>query len=303
MALEPGDHYFTTGHAGLQYRVGGSGPLLIVQPPGWGIGAAPYQETLRPLEEVAKVVYLQPRGAAGVKPSPGESLNVQAFVEDLEQLRIHLNVEQFHLLGHSHGGLIALHYASAYPERLSSLIALNAQLVGLPPEPATGGGQSEPALEQDPPEVIEALDYMRSVGGFGAIFSLKVDEEATEFLRRIFPLYFRDFSNARVLEPILSCLSLPLHTLQTVSSSDEHYPLDVERLRALPMPVLVVAGAYDRVCPVPSRRRLAKLLIRGRFILFEKSGHFPWLEEAEKFFRSVGEFIEEASNTAPNLPT
>jgi pimeloyl-ACP methyl ester carboxylesterase len=290
MALEQGEHRFNSGGESLSYSVAGSGPLLIVQPPGWGVGAGLYRATLQPLEAFATVVYLQPRGAAGTGHSPGEDLNVRSFVQDLEQLRIHLGAEDFHLLGHSHGGLVALHYAQIHPGRLSSLILLNTQLVGLPPpddEPTT-------SLAPPPPGVREALGYLQSVGGFGFLFSLKTDEGATEFLRRIFPLYFRDFSNARVLEPVLESLVIPVHTMQTVSRTDGDYPLDAERLKALPMPALVVAAAYDRLCPASSRRRLVDMLPRGRFVLLQESGHFPWLEEPAPFFQAVEAFLADA---------
>jgi pimeloyl-ACP methyl ester carboxylesterase len=295
MGLEPGDHHFTSGQESLRYSVAGSGPLLIVQPPGWGIGADLYRETLKPLEEIATVVFLQPRGAAGTGPTPGGDLNVPSFVQDLEQLRVHLGANEFHLLGHSHGGLIALHYAQLYPDRLSSLILLSPQLVGLPPVPAPADGEEEPDLAPPPPEVVEAMAYLQSVGGFRAMLALTSDEDATEFLRRVCPIYFRDMSNAGPLGSALASHALPIRTLQSVSSTDESYPLDVERLSALPMPVLVVAGAHDRVLLVPSRRQLASMLPRGQLLLFEESGHFPWLEEAPKFFPKVREFLAGAS--------
>jgi pimeloyl-ACP methyl ester carboxylesterase len=91
---------------------------------------------------------------------------------------------------------------------------------------------------------------------------------------------------------------LPVRTLQSVSTTDANYPLDVELLRALKMPVLVVAASYDRLCPVPSRRQLASLLPKGRFLLFEESGHFPWLEESSKFFREVEVFLAYAQRQA-----
>jgi pimeloyl-ACP methyl ester carboxylesterase len=86
------------------------GPLLIFHPPGWGIGAVPYQATLSRLEELFTVVYL-PRGAAGVAgPPKSAALDVGAFVSDLEQLRRQLGVEEFGLAGHSHSSLTTLHY-------------------------------------------------------------------------------------------------------------------------------------------------------------------------------------------------
>jgi pimeloyl-ACP methyl ester carboxylesterase len=103
----------------------------------------------------------------------------------------------------------------------------------------------------------------------------------------ILPLYFRDPGNAGPLAKALELLALPLRTLQAVSARDEAYALPVDELRRLDVPTLIVAGRYDRFCPVGASRRLAQILPRARPLVFEESGHFPWLEEGERFYREA----------------
>lgn len=281
-ALASGDHELMLDTGPIRYRVAGSGPLLIVHPPGWGIGALPYTATLAPLEEQFTVVYLWPRGAAGVPRPDGSDLNVGVFVEDLERIRLHLAVDSFTLAGHSHSGLIALHYALRYPERVTRLLLLDAQLDGVPT-----ALDEDPAGGTPPPAIGEALAYLDSVGGLGAIFELHTDAEATEFIGRILPLYFTDPANMAPLVQALEGLTLPRQTLQTVTSSDASYALDPERLRDLRTPTVVVAGRHDRFCPCSQARQLANILPNATLITFETSGHFPWLEETDSFFARV----------------
>lgn len=44
------------------------------------------------------------------------------MVEDMENLRRHLNIEKWTILGHSFGGIMATYYATKYPERIEKLI-------------------------------------------------------------------------------------------------------------------------------------------------------------------------------------
>ena len=48
--------------------------------------------------------------------------NIGRFVEEVEQVRQGLGLEQFYLLGHSWGGMLALEYAAKYPQHLKGLI-------------------------------------------------------------------------------------------------------------------------------------------------------------------------------------
>lgn len=47
------------------------------------------------------------------------------LAEDLERLIQHLNIDTFHLIGHSMGGKTAMHYAQLYPNRLEKLIIVD----------------------------------------------------------------------------------------------------------------------------------------------------------------------------------
>lgn len=289
-----GEHVLTIDEVQLRYRIAGHGPLLVIHPPGWGIGATPYEATLKPLEDSFTIVYLWPRGAAGApRPPASTALNVQTFVDDLDKLRSHLGVTEFALAGHSHSGLIALHYALQNPHRVSRLLLLSAQLIGVPADLAE---PESPPSTPEPAEIAAAAEYLATMGGIDALFSLHSDAEATEFLRRILPLYFTDPRAMTPLAAALEPLTLPHHTLQTVTSTDESYPLDTATLSSLQVPTVIVAGRQDRFCPVAQARRLARTMPRATFLLYERSGHFPWLEEPDSFFQNV---IAAMRGTAP----
>jgi pimeloyl-ACP methyl ester carboxylesterase len=229
-------------------------------------------------------VYLWPRGSAGSPAADGDKLNIDRFVADLESLRSHLGVAEFGLAGHSHGGLVALHYAARYPQALNCLVLLDPQLPGVPGEPPDA---SPSGLRPDPPEVVEAMSYLAERGGFQYLFRLRSDVDAKAFLGRILPLYFTDPTAMTPLAEALSSTTLPYRTLQAVTASDGNYPLDVTALARLTVPTVIVAGRQDRICPLGESRGLARILPRSDLVVFDGSGHFPWLEEPESFFAHV----------------
>ncbi|MGW2572386.1 alpha/beta hydrolase [Streptomyces sp. NPDC001537] len=288
----PGEHTLTTDSLEIRYRVAGRGPLLILHPPGWGIGATPYTTTLNQLENTFTVVYLWPRGAAGLRPPvQNAQLDIPAFVSDLEKLRAHLDARQFFLAGHSHGGLVALHYTLRHPHRVNRLILLSAQLAGVP-SPARS--TRAPIAETEPPQITEAIRFLAEHGGLNALFTLHTDAEVTAFLGRILPLYFTDPAAMAPLTTALQPLTLPRRTLQEVTASDAHHPLPMDAMAQLDVPTVIVAGLHDRFCPVDQARHLATTLPRAELLEFEHSGHFPWLEEPEAFFARVPEALRRA---------
>lgn len=76
--------------------------------------------------DLAVVTYDQ-RGvgrSTSVPPDPA-NFEMLEYIEDLEAVRRAVGAESVHLLGHSWGGVVALHYATVYPERVRSIVLAN----------------------------------------------------------------------------------------------------------------------------------------------------------------------------------
>jgi proline iminopeptidase len=59
----------------------------------------------------------------------------------------------------------------------------------------------------------------------------------------------------------------------------------------LTMPVLVVAGGKDASIGVRPQQRFASSLLRGQFLLYDRAGHFVYLDEPDRFARDVVAFL------------
>ena len=104
-----------------------SGNVLIAVNGGPGLSSH-YMLSLERLAgaELAVITYDQ-RGVSRSTDVPliTDSFTLQKYVEDLEYVRAATGVEAVHLLGHSWGGLVALSYAVAHPERIRSIVLVS----------------------------------------------------------------------------------------------------------------------------------------------------------------------------------
>lgn len=282
MSLPRGEGAFRSGGVEIGYRVSGEGPVLVAHPGGPGLGSG-YLQSDR-LEAIATIIYLDPRGT-GRSGTPGDGdYGMDRLVEDLDRLREHLGLDRIGLLGHSHGGMVAQLYALRHPSRLSKLV-----LVSTVPRMGTG-------WTAEVNERLRVHSYARWYTGamkaLGRIGRSGSEEELRSCLKRAMPLYFHDWGRCRerMLEA-LDAAGLSPGALREFAGT-EGFTFDTRALLGrLSLPTLVLAGRHDPVCPTTSAVELTRLIPGSRLVIFEGSGHFPFLEEEEPFALSVGAFL------------
>ena len=266
----------------IRYRIAGDGPPLVVQPPGWGFGVAFYEQTYTPFEAHHTVIYYDTRGSGGsqrdVDPS---TINVGQFVNDLDALRAHLGLERFALTGHSHGGYIALNYAVAHPDRLTHLITVDAQI-----------GVTEPGedMQRTMPLMAEQPEYADAVAAMTSAWDFSSDAEVGLRFQQILPLYFHDVGNAASMIASVTASPPALAALMAANVSDGEYHVR-DRLHEIRTPTLVIVGRHDFICSPIQAEILHAGIPNAQLVMFEHSGHFPWIEEPEAFFAAVRSFL------------
>jgi pimeloyl-ACP methyl ester carboxylesterase len=81
------------------------------------------------------MVYVEPRANGdSEQPTDESTLTAKTMVGDLERLQVHLGLKKHPvLMGHSHGGAIALGYAERFPRRVDKLALLAPKLMDATP--------------------------------------------------------------------------------------------------------------------------------------------------------------------------
>jgi proline iminopeptidase len=106
----------------LSWREVGSGPPLLCHPGGPGCSSH-YFGDLPELARGRTLLLLDPRGTGDSDPPAERSgYDLQDYAADIEALRERLGLERLDVLGHSHGGFVAITWGGAFPERVGRLV-------------------------------------------------------------------------------------------------------------------------------------------------------------------------------------
>jgi proline iminopeptidase len=281
--LSVGPHRVKTGDVTISYRVAGNGPLLVVLSPDWGIGSAYLQSGLRPLEASHRMVYVDERGSGGSsRPLDPGRMGFRDMARDLEQLRRVWRVQRLDLIGHSAGGTIAMEYAREEAGHVDRMILVDAQLNGFD----TGAlhARFKDRWRRDPAHAAAVAHYDDAAPRTDAAFA--------GYLRRTVGWYLSD--PARFGAAVRSGLParLPVWTLLNNARADarearERGP-ELSRILAR---TLVTVGRDDAECPVEMSQAIHAGIRGSDLVVYERDGHFPWVEASADFFRDVETFL------------
>jgi pimeloyl-ACP methyl ester carboxylesterase len=118
------------------------GNVVVVLHGGWGAEHSYLLPAIRPLAHEYRFVLYDQRGSLRSPVRPPAKVTYGALVEDLEQLRQRLGLENITIMAHSMGNHLAYGYLRAHPERVAGLI-----LVG--PTVPSAFGKKRPAFFSD----------------------------------------------------------------------------------------------------------------------------------------------------------
>lgn len=71
----------------------------------------------------------------------------------------------------------------------------------------------------------------------------------------------------------------------------------VDRLHTISVPTLVLAGRHDVFTSWPQSVRIASRIPGAEMEVFEHSGHMPWLDEPDRFFDVVVDWLDRHSTS------
>ncbi|MEW9528208.1 alpha/beta fold hydrolase [Microbispora sp. NPDC049125] len=287
--LSPGTHVIDVDGVAQRYHVHGTGPVCLAHPGGPGV----FWEYMRmpAVERHLTMVYVEPLGTGGsgrLETHP-HGYTRDLYTRALDRVIDHLALPKVYLLGHSHGGFVAQHYALRHEARLAGIILYESA-------PVTGQEHITEAMRNveefarknaaNPglPEVLNALQSTSAISD---------DEEFTAAIRGLLPAYFADYwGREEEFAPMRATV-----TGSHISGFDENLVPDVidDRglLGSITVPALVIVGRHDVICGVRWARELNKLIPGSELVVLEDSGHFGHIEEPESFARAIAGFTSQ----------
>lgn len=271
----------------LAWTERGSGPVLVCHPGGPG-SSSRYFGDLDELAARRTLLLVDPRGTGGSdRPTDRTAYDLEHYAADVEALREHLGLPALDLLGHSHGGFVAMQWAGSHPERVGMLVLASTaprftDAIREKRRQRVEAHAGEPYFE-DAMQALAAHQDGRYVN----------DVELAALYRREAPLFAPPgVDTTPVIEGLMAAGSNAdalRHFNESVSGSMDLRPL----LRRVTAPTLVVTGALDPLGE-PGSREIAQLLPNGRLHVMPGADHFPFLEpdQRDAWAEAVLAFLE-----------
>lgn len=279
------DYTFTTADGlKLAYSITGSGPLVIVQTPGWGIGKGYLERFLAPLTETFTLLTFVSRGTLpSGRPADESAMSSADMSEDIETLRLHLNQDKLTLFGHSNGSSIIQAYASKYPFRVDKLLLISSQLIGFNDSVTFQKFALDRAAD---PRYANALTY------FPKAFAAQSDDEFRDALVGLIPYYFaHPETYAKTWQDMVAASVIQVWPFRAQHQADNNNQ-PMPELAKIQAKTLIMAGDQDALCTVKASEQIHAAIPGSKLIVFNECGHFPWNECKEEFFAEVLKFLE-----------
>jgi proline iminopeptidase len=232
---------------------------------------------------VWQAVLFDQRGCGRSRPAGGVSSNTTGdLVDDLERLREHLGIPAWLVFGGSWGAALALRYAAAHPRRVKGLL-LRGSFLGTARElewfltglrrfvPEAWEAFSAAAPARDAAGLLDW--YHRRIHGPDPVLSVPAARAWTAYESAVMALTDPGTTpSAMSDEAMLARLRVHTHYLA--------HACFLPGCGALPepgsldgIPVTLVHGRLDFVCPVENALALARRLPHARLRLLEGAGH------------------------------
>jgi len=192
--------------------------------------------------------------------------NMELLAESAKALLRHLNVRKAVVAGHSLGGYVSLAFAEKYPDSLLGLVLIN----------STAKGDNE-RRSQSRDQLIQL-----------------VKKNKTRALELLVPGFFQQKKRTTSAQIRAYLRWASKCSERGIIATIEGMKVRKEReivLKFAPFPYLYLIGKLDTILPEQSLIEEVQLGENGSFKLLEESSHMAYIEEKEKVFRYLKQFI------------
>lgn len=249
----------------VHYEVQGRGdPVILLH--GWLESWDHWRATMASLARTHRTYALDFWGF-GDSGKQGVGYAVQDYVEMVDQFMERLGIWRAAVLGHSMGGTVSLSLALEHPDRVRRVAVVGS--------PVQGEGL--------------ALFLRLAARRFLASVAYSVPGALPLGVRLFSPLLARDWKTwYKMFERDFSRTTLESFHLSIASL----YETDLSsRLDEIEMPTLGIYGEKDRIVDPGQGEILARGVPNAQVRHFDRSGHFPMLDEPERFHGVLGQFL------------
>jgi proline iminopeptidase len=206
-------------------------------------------------------------------------LSMLETVFDLEAIREALGFEKWGFAGHSTGGMLGLVYGIYFSDSLNFNVIVGAAARDYFTFSADCIYNRNHPQYKRMQELIEALKSK----------NLTAEERQELAIERT---KLSLFEPERYHEYFNSACNKKIATARMNFFNREIQIFDVtKKLKLISSSTLIICGKYDVQCPLEYSIEMNELIPNSQLVIFNKSNHYPFLEESERFDEVFTEFL------------
>lgn len=226
------------------------------------------------------------------QPDDPELWEVPRFVEEVEQVRqaLDLNQNNFYLLGHSAGGILAIEYALKYQRHLKGLIISN-MMASAPAYNEYANNVLMPAMDQ---MVLTEIKNLEAAGDTEnpRYMDLLLQHHYVQHVLRM-PLDMWPEPVNRGVKHLNPKIYIPMQGPSELGLSGKLTNWDrTADLRKITVPTLVIGARYDTMDPT-HMEWMASQVGKGRYLFCPNGSHLAFYDDQEIYFRGLTQFIHD----------
>lgn len=258
----------TTDQGIVHYEVFGRGnPVILLH--GWLGSWGLWQDTMEFLGRFYRTYALDFWGF-GESGKKRDSYNVLDFVSLVDQFMEQLGIGQAPLVGHSMGGTVSLYVAIRYPDRVRKVVVVGSPILG------------------------SSLNVLLKLSGrrFFASLLYKNMWAFQLYYRAMARFYTKDPHWPEMMDRDLSQTTLEsfLNSIASLRETDLR-----PGLAKITVPSLGIYGDKDIVVHPGQWKMMVSGIHHARIERFHEAGHFPMLDEPQRFSHLLKEFLDGTS--------
>ena len=247
-------------------------------------------ENFLPAEGIEFIYYDQLGCGNSDNPNDVSYWDLSRYVEEVEQVRkaLDLDSNNFYLLGHSWGGILAIEYALKYQNNMKGLIISN--MMSSCPE--YGKYADEVLAKQLKPEVLAQIQKIEADKEF----------DNPKYMELLLPNFYEE----HVLrlpakdwpEPVNRSFAKMNQSLYVTMQGPSEFGIAgklenwdrTNDLKNITIPSLVIGATHDTMDP-KFMEKMSTLLPKGSFLLCKNGSHMALYDDQQTYFKGLISFL------------
>jgi len=251
-------------------------------------------ESFFPAEGIEFIYYDQLGTGNSDDPKDTSMWDLGRYVEEVEQVRSALNLtkDNFYLLGHSWGGLLAMQYALKYQANIKGLIISNMMSDCL----AYGKYAQDVLSKQFDPAVLDTIRKLEASKDF----------ENPKYMELLMPHFYAKhilrLPPDEWPEPVKRSFSKMNQSLYVTMQGPSEFGVGgkladwnvSDQLKNIQTPTLTIGGTYDTMDP-EFMKWMSTQFPNGHFLLCPNGSHMSMYDDQQTYMNGLIKFIKEVN--------